>query len=173
MQKAIKNSEGRRLRYFGEKLINSRCQFNNQIHIVRLDLGLVRGSVSDLSTAPFAPVDYDKSTLCVGESTYGAKNSAAAILSVTGVYINVKGRETKRAMVARGVAERENLTAAGKAGKARVVFLKSFFFHKASYFPTQNLEKISDTTSSLTSRASESERAASALSISEETVSCE
>ena len=91
MQKTIKNSEGRRLRYFyGGKLINTRCQLDNQIHIVGLDFCLVRRLVAHLSAAPLASVDYDKSALCVGQSPYRTENAAALVLSVAGIYINVK-----------------------------------------------------------------------------------
>jgi len=58
-----------------------------------------------------------------------AKNSAAGIGSVTGVYINVERAKAKGAVIARGNAEGQDLLAAVFACKARVVFLESFFFH--------------------------------------------
>ena len=78
----------------------SGCKLDNQVHIVGLGFGLVGGTVSDLDTAPLAAVNYDKSALRVGERPYRSENSAAGILSVAGVDIDVKRREAEGTVVA-------------------------------------------------------------------------
>ena len=82
----------------------------------------MRCLVANGSAAFFAAVDYYISPFCIGLGFNWAQNSAAGVLSVPGVYINVKRRKAERAVVARGVSERQNLLAAIFAGEAGVVF---------------------------------------------------
>ena len=85
--------------------------------------------VADGGTALFAAVDDNKAALGVGERLYRAKNAAAIVGSVAGIYVNVKRTKANRAVIARGVAEGQNLLAAILAYKSGIVFLESFFFH--------------------------------------------
>ena len=67
-----------------------RGELDYQVHIVGLNLCLVCRLVSDRLAAPLAAVDDDIALLRVGHSTYGAKNAAALVGSVTGIHVNVK-----------------------------------------------------------------------------------
>ena len=91
MQKTIKIAkDGSFAIFMGEKLINTRCQLDYQIHIVGLDFCLVCRLVAHLSSASLASMDYDKSALCVGQRHYRTENAAALVLSVAGIYIHVQ-----------------------------------------------------------------------------------
>ena len=73
------------------KLLKRSCsKSDKKIGVVRLDLCLVGGLVSDLLAALFAPVDNDIALLGVRERSYWTKYSAAGICSVTGVYVHVQ-----------------------------------------------------------------------------------
>ena len=78
--------------------------------------------VADGGAALLAAVNDDETALRVGKSLYRAKKSAAIVGSVAGIYINVKRAQTKGAMIARGIAERQNLSSAILTDKARIVF---------------------------------------------------
>ena len=153
-------------------------KFNNQIHIVGLNLCFVSSLVPYYLAAFVAAVDNYISAFSVGFGFYRAKNSAAAVSSVTRVNVYMQRREAEGTMVSRGVTERENFFAAIYTDEAGIVFLKSLVFHKALlnyfllYLPTQNFEKILLTTSSLTCLPSSSDIAPSALSISAAQASC-
>ena len=108
-----------------------RCKLDDEIHIVGLDLCLVRRFVSDGLAAFFAAVDDDIALLRVGHSTDWAEYSAAFVGSVAGIHVNVKRRKTEGAVISRGVSEREHLASAIFADKARIVLFKAFFFHKS------------------------------------------
>jgi hypothetical protein len=89
----------------------------------------VRRFVSDGFTALFATVNDYITALGVGKRSYRAKYSAAVILAVAGVDINVKRAKAEWAVVTRGVSERKHLFAAILAYKSVIVFCKSFSFH--------------------------------------------
>ena len=127
------------------------------------------GFVARDASASVAFMDYDISLFRVGLDPYRAQYAAAGVRSVSGVYINVKRAEAERAVISRGVAERENLFSAILADESAIVFLESLFFH--NHLPTQNFLKISDTTASETSRPSSSEIAEIARSTSDATAS--
>ena len=127
------------------------------------------GFVADCLPASVASVNYDIATLCIGKCSYRAKDTATTVCSVTGVYVHVKRTEAERAVIARGVSEGQNLFAAVFAYKAVIIFRKTFCFH--SYFPTQNFENMSATTSSETALPSSSAIAPSARSISDDAAS--
>ena len=54
--------------------------------------------------------------------------NAAGVCAISGQDIDVQGPQAKRTMVARGIAQRFNLTTAMSADKACVVFGESFVF---------------------------------------------
>ena len=149
-----------------------RCKLDDKLHIVGLDLRLVCRFVSHDGSAPLATVNDYITALGVGERSYRAKESCAVILSVSGVYVNVKGAKAKRTVIARGISERKHLSSAILAYKSVIVLRESFVFHNAPYFPTQNLANMSLTTSSETARPSSSAIAPSARSTSDEATSC-
>ena len=148
------------------------CELDNKLHIVGLDLRLVSGFVSHDLAAFIAAVNYDIAFLGVGKRSYRTENTSAIVLAISGIDVNVKRAEAKRAVIARGVSEWKNLTAAILAYKSIIVFRESFVFHISPYFPTQNLAKISLTTSSETARPSSSAIAPSARSTSDDATSC-
>jgi len=131
----------------------------------------VGGFVADCRAATLAFMDYYISALGVGLGFYRTENSAAFVCSVAGVYIDVERAKAEGAVVARGVAEWQNLLAAIFADKAVIVFCKAFRFH--NYFPTQNFENMSATTSSDTALPSSSAIAPRASSTSEDAASVE
>ena len=104
-------------------------ELDEQVGIIGLDLSVVCRLVADGGTALLTTVDDNKAALGVGERLYRAKNAAAIVGSVAGIYVNVKRTKAKRAVIARGVAEGQNLLAAILAYKSGIVFLESFFFH--------------------------------------------
>ena len=62
---------------------------------------------------------------------------AAGVCSVTGIDVYVQRPETKRAVIARGKAQRFNLFSAMRANKAAIIFAKAFLFHRGEP-PTHN-----------------------------------
>ena len=149
---------------------------NDQIQVVRLHLCLVRSTASADRATFFTAMHDHVSAPWMGFCPYRAKRSAARIGTVAGVDVYVQGIEAERAMVARGVAKRQDLAAAMCANKAVVIFLKDGFLHGRllfvqNYLPTQNLLKMCETISSLTALPSPSESAPSASSRSPEAAS--
>ena len=65
-------------------------ELDYKVHIVGLNLSLVRSLVTDGGAAFIALMYDDISLLRVGLSAYRAKNSAAIVCSVAGIYIDVK-----------------------------------------------------------------------------------
>ena len=104
-------------------------ELDYQAHIVGLCLCLVRRLVSDGRAALVTTVNDYIAALGIGKRAYRAKYSAAIILSVTGVYINVERAKAEGAMIARGVTERKHLFFAILADESVVVFGESFRFH--------------------------------------------
>ena len=79
---------------------NCTCgEFDNKIGVVGLYFRLVRSLISHHLPAPLAFMDNDITALCVGFCFYRAQDSAAVILSVTGIYINVERAKTKWAVI--------------------------------------------------------------------------
>lgn len=74
-------------------------KFNNEVEVVRLDFCFVSRFVSHLFAAFFAFVDNYISSLSIRLCSRGAKNTAAGIRSVTGVYIHVKRAKAERAVI--------------------------------------------------------------------------
>ena len=97
-------------------------QFDNKIEVIGLDLCLVSCLVSDDGAALFTLVENYKASLCIGLGSAGAKDSAAFVRSVSGVYINVERAEAEGAMIARGVSEGEHLFFAVSADESVIVF---------------------------------------------------
>ena len=156
---------------------------DNQVGIVGLHLRLVGGFVARDFATTVTAVDENITALWVGECADGAENATTGVGAVTRENVYVQRAEAEGAMVARGVAKRENLLATVLAGEATIVFLKSFLLHSESpfvflyrvkicvgrrwsYLPTQNFAKMSATTSSLTRLPSTSPSAPMASSTS-------
>ena len=146
--------------------ILSRSQRDDQIKIVGLYFRLVGGTATGCAAAFFTAVNNDVAALGIGLCTHGTQGSPTVVRSVAGVYVHMQRVKTKGAVVARGVAERQDLTPAMGANKAVVVFCKKCCFHTVSHFPTQNLLKMPATTSSPTLMPSVSAKAVSAPSSS-------
>ena len=99
-----------------------------------MDLGVVSGAVTAELTAFGTTVD-DDIAVAVFDVGLGADRlqfTAAGVGAISRVDVHVERPETKRAMVARGIAEREHLFFAMCANKAAIVFGESFLFHAAS-----------------------------------------
>ena len=107
---------------------------DNQVGIVGLYLRFVGGFVARDFAATVTAVDENVATLGVGKGADGAENTATGVGAVAGENVYVQRAEAEGAMVARGVAERENLLATVLAGEATIVFLKSFLLHSESPF---------------------------------------
>ena len=112
-----------------EGLVQTCGELDDKAGIVGLDFRLVRRLVPDYRATFVALMDYYVALFRVGLGFYGAKDSATGVGSVAGVNIYVQRAQTKRAVITRGVAERQNLFAAILTHKAVVVFSKSFVFH--------------------------------------------
>ena len=97
-------------------------QLDDKVGIIGLYFCLVRRLVSDDGSALLALMDNDVTPLWVGLRFDRAKYAAAWVGSVAGVYINMQRAQAKGAMIARGVAEGKNLTAAALTCKAVIVF---------------------------------------------------
>ena len=78
-------------------------QPNDQIHVVRLNLGFMRRFVAHLGTAFLASVIDDIAALWIGIDVIGAQDAAAAIRAVAGKDIHMQGAEAEGAVIARGV----------------------------------------------------------------------
>ena len=76
--------------------------------------------------------DIAVAVLDVGLGADGLELTAAGIGAVAGVDIDMKRPQTEGTVIARGVAERQDLFSAMRANKAVIVFCKSFLFHAAS-----------------------------------------
>ena len=103
-------------------------ELDYKIGVIRLDLCLVGRLVAHDLAALVTAVDDDVAALRVGQGAYRAEYTATLVRSVAGVYINVHGAKAKWAMIARGVAEGQYLTATVLAYKAGVIFCKSLVF---------------------------------------------
>ena len=119
-----------------------RGELDDEVHIVGLNLCLVRRLVSDGFAAFFAAVDDDISLFGVGHRADGAENTSTLVGSVAGIYIYVQRRETERAVVSRGVAEGLYALAACGTYEARIVFRKSFRFHFLLTFLRKSVQKF-------------------------------
>ena len=99
-----------------------------------MNFGVVSGAVTAELTAFGTAMDDDiaVAVLDVGLGADGLQFTAAGVGTVTGVDVNVERPEAKRAVVARGVAERKDLFSAVCTNKAAIVFCESFMFHVAS-----------------------------------------
>ena len=97
-------------------------ELDEQVGVVGLDFCLVGGFVADGCSATVAAVYDYVALLWVRLRLYRAKYPAAGVCPVPWIYIHVKRAKAKRTVIARGVAERQNLLAAVFTYKARVVF---------------------------------------------------
>ena len=102
--------------------------------VIGLNFGVVSGAVTAELAAFGTAMDDDiaVAVLDVGLGADRLQFTAAGVGTVTGVDVNVERPEAKRAVVARGVAEREDLFSAVCTNKAAIVFCESFLFHVAS-----------------------------------------
>ena len=99
-------------------------KFNNQIHIIRLNLCFVGSLISAYRAAFFASADDDVTLLCVDLREYRLKNSAAIGHTIAGVDVQMERMETEGAVIARRVTEGKNLFPAVDADKSAIVFCK-------------------------------------------------
>jgi len=96
---------------------------------VGLYRGVVRRAVS-VYFAAFGAFIYDNISLSrIGNGGHGLHWSLALVCPVARIYINVYRPETKRTVIARAFAERQDLLAAVLTNKSAVIFGKSFYFH--------------------------------------------
>ena len=91
---------------------------DNQVGIVGLHLCLVGGFVARDFATTVTAVDEDVATLGVGKGADGAENAATGVGAVAGENVYVQRAEAEGAVVARGVAKGQYLTAAVLAYKA-------------------------------------------------------
>lgn len=103
-------------------LIQACGQSDDEGGVVGLDLCLVGGLVADGCAATVTSVYDDVALLGVGLGLHGAENSAAGVCPVAGVDVNVERAKAERAMIARGVAEGQDLFAAVLADEAFILF---------------------------------------------------
>ena len=76
-----------------------RGELDDEIHIVGLDLCLVRRLVSDDLAAPLASVYDDEAFFRIGLGTYRTQDAAAGVCSVAGVNIYVQRAEAEWTMI--------------------------------------------------------------------------
>ena len=111
------------------RLVLASRKLDNEVDVVGLHVCLVCRLVPHDLSASVALVDNDISALRIRQGGYGAQGAAAVVCSVTGIYIHVQRAKAKRAVIARGVPEREHLSFAVHANKSVIVFRKAFLFH--------------------------------------------
>ena len=124
----LKNRKNAILLPLGEILRLRGGQADEQGGVVRLDLRLVRRATARDRAAPLAAMDDDVAAPRIGLDADRAHQPAAAIRPVAGQDVDVPRAEAEGAVVARGVAEGKDLSAAGKADEALVVFGEAFGF---------------------------------------------
>ena len=106
-----------------------RRQPNQKTHAVGLGFCLVGGAVA-VKLAAFGTAVNDHVSLSrVGLHADRLHRSAALVGAIPGIDVHVQGPQAKRAVVARGVAQGQDLFSAMRANKAAVVFGKAFLFH--------------------------------------------
>ena len=98
-----------------------RGQFDYQIKVIRLNLCLMRGFVSDNRPALLTSMNYNVSALGIRLSARRAQYTSALVCSIPRVHVNVKRAKAKRAMIPRGVSERKHLTIAICAHKSVII----------------------------------------------------
>ena len=106
------------------------CQGNDELHIIGLYLGVMRRAATHKLAAFVAFVDDNIPLFRVGHRRHRAQKSAALVGAIPGVFVNVKRGKTKGTVIARAFAKGQNLFFTVFADKSRVVFCKSFRFHK-------------------------------------------
>lgn len=111
------------------RLYLSACQLDDVIYVVRLNFRFMRGFVAVNFAAFGAFMENDVTLFRVGERFYWVHDAAAFTGSVAGVYVNVKRAKAFGAMVARGIAEGQNLKPAVCTDKTVVVFCEKLLFH--------------------------------------------
>ena len=112
------------------RLLIAACrQLDDEVGVVGLDLCLVGGLVARDCAASVTLVDKDIASPCVRLCLDRAEYAATGVGSVAGVYVHVYRAEAEGAVIARGVAEGQNLPAAIHAGEAAVVLGKSLVTH--------------------------------------------
>ena len=107
----------------------ARRQTDQKADAVRLLLRLVRGTVAADLAALGAAVNDDVSLSRIRLDTNRLKLSTALVGSVSRVHVNVERPQTKRTVVARGVAQWLDLLAAMRANESVVVLCKTLLLH--------------------------------------------
>ena len=107
----------------------ARREPDQQLDAVGLYLRLVRGAVAVKLAAFGATVNDHVPLFGVGLYAHGLHLTAALVCAVARIDINVQRPQTKRAMVARGVAQRLDRLSAMRANESVVVFCKPFLLH--------------------------------------------
>ena len=117
----------------------SRRQSDQELDAVGLRFCLVRGAVAVDLPAFGTAVNDHVAFARVGLYADRLHWRAALVGAVSGVDIHVQGPQAKRAMVARGIAQRQDLFFAVRADESAVVFGKAFLLHfRASPFGFRN-----------------------------------
>ena len=98
-----------------------RRKLYEKLEIVGLRGCLVRGAVAVYLTALLTFMQNYIALFCVDYDLYGLHLSVTLTSSVAGIYIKMERPQTKRAMIARGVSQGLDLTAAMLAYKSVVV----------------------------------------------------
>ena len=96
-------------------------QFDYQIQIVRLNLSLMRGFVSDNRSALLASMNYNVSAFGIRLSACRAQYTSALICSIPRVHVNVKRAKAKWAMIPRGISKRQHLAITIRAYKSVII----------------------------------------------------
>ena len=100
------------------KSVLPRCKLDQQVDIIGLNAGFVRGAATLFGTAFGAFVRDDISLFEVGLDEDGLHKTQALASAVAGVFVNMYRPQTEGAMVARGRTERFYLASAMTADEA-------------------------------------------------------
>ena len=144
-EQAVPNYELRIANYelsLGSVCLSPRRQPNDQHQVVGLHLGLMGGAATADLPAFGAFGDDDIALLGIGLGGDGLQIPSAGIGAVAGVDVHVPRPEAEGTVVAGGVAQGLDLTAAMDADKAIVQLGKAFLFHVVSFHRIQDFREM-------------------------------
>ena len=111
----------------------SNRQTDKKVAVVGLDFRVEGGAVAADLAALGASMDNDETATGIGLGADRFHRAAAGIGTVAGVDVHVERPKAKRAMVAGGVAQRQDFAPAMRADKTVVVLGKALLLHGVSF----------------------------------------
>ena len=122
--------------------LHPRRQLDDEHQVVGLHLGLVGGAATADLSAFGAFGDDDVPLLGIGLGGDGLQIPSAGVGAVAGVDVHVPRPEAEGTVVAGGVAQRLDLTAAVDANKTVVQLGKALLFHVVSFHRIQDFREM-------------------------------